>query len=300
MDLRSLHYFSVVAEERNFTRAAQRLAISQPPLSNQIHKLEEELSTPLFIRGGRSLQMTEAGKLLYRRAVQLLDLAERTQEEVSSLAKGLSGTICLRSVAGLAPFLAARWLAGFREEYPLVRFEIVNGSSDDITDQILRGIIELGIIAAPYDSEHLEGIDVGDEPWCAILSDQHPLAAQPEEPLLLKELASYPLIVPHRHSRIDEIRSWFRQAGAEPAIIGEHSNFVDVLAMAHANVGVCIFPQTVPHPMPGVVCRQIVNPSHRARYLLIRKRNTSISELSRAFLEYVTDDLEAHPADLME
>ena len=293
MDLRSLHYFSVVAEERNFTRAAQRLAISQPPLSNQIHKLEEELGTPLFIRGGRSLQMTEAGKLLYRRAVQLLDLAERTQEEVSSLAMGLSGTICLGSVAGLAPFLAARWLAGFREEYPLVRFEIVNGSSDDIIDQILRGIIELGIIAAPYDSEHLEGIDVGDEPWCAILSDQHPLAAQPEEPLPLKELASYPLIVPHRHSRIDEIRSWFRQAGAEPAIIGEHSNFVDVLAMAHANVGVCIFPQTVPHPMPGVVCRQIVNPSHRARYLLIRKRNTSISELSRAFLEYVTDDLEA-------
>lgn len=293
MDLRSLQYFSVVAEERNFTRAAQRLAISQPPLSNQIHKLEEELGTPLFIRGGRSLQMTEAGKLLYRRAVQLLDLAERTQEEVSALAMGLSGTICLGSVAGLAPFLAARWLAGFREEYPLVRFEIANGSSDDITDQILRGIIELGIIAAPYDSEHLQGIDVGDEPWCAIFSDQHPLAAQPEAPLPLKELASYPLIVPHRHSRIDEIRSWFRQAGAEPAIIGEHSNFVDVLAMAHANVGVCIFPQTVPHQMPGVVCRQIVNPSHRARYLLVHKRNTSISELSRAFLEYVTDELEA-------
>ena len=293
MDLRSLQYFSVVAEERNFTRAAQRLAISQPPLSNQIHKLEEEMGTPLFIRGGRSLQMTEAGKLLYRRAVQLLDLAERTQEEVSALAMGLSGTICLGSVAGLAPFLAARWLAGFREEYPLVRFEIANGSSDDITDQILRGIIELGIIAAPYDSEHLEGMDVGDEPWCAIFSDQHPLAAQPEEPLPLKELASYPLIVPHRHSRIDEIRSWFRQAGAEPAIIGEHSNFVDVLAMAHANVGVCIFPQTVPHQMPGVVCRQIVNPSHRARYLLVHKRNTSISELSRAFLEYVTDELEA-------
>lgn len=300
MDLRSLNYFSVVAEELNFTRAAQRLNMSQPPLSNQIRALEEELGTPLFIRGSRGLQLTEAGKLLYRRSAQLLDLAERTREEVGSLAMGLSGTICLGSVAGLAPFLAAEWLAGFREEYPLVRFEIVNGSSDDIIDQILRGFIELGIIAAPYDNEHLEGIPVGDEPWCAILSDQHPLAEQPEDPLPLKTLAGQPLIVPHRRSRIDEIRSWFRQAGAEPTIIGEHSNFVDALAMANANVGISIFPRTTPEPMPGIVCRQIVEPSHRARYLLVRKRNASMSELSQTFLDYVTDYLEEHPVILPE
>lgn len=292
MDLRGLHYFSVVAEELNFTRAAKRLCMSQPPLSNQIKALEEELGTPLFLRGGRTLQLTEAGKVLYRRASQLLDLAERTQEEVSSLAMGLSGTLCLGSVAGLAPFLAARWLAGFREEYPLVRFEIVNGSSDDIIDQIQRGYIELGLIAAPYDDEHLEGIPVGDEPWCAIMSRRNPLAAEPEKPLPLKELAGQPLIVPHRRSRVDEIRSWFQQAGAEPTIIGEHSNYVDVLAMASADVGISIFPQTAPETMPGIVCRRIVEPSHQARYLLVRKRNTSISELSQAFLDFVTDDLQ--------
>ena len=292
MDLRGLLYFSVVAEELNFTRAAQRLCMSQPPLSNQIKALEEELGTPLFLRGGRTLQLTEAGKVLYRRASQLLDLAERTQEEVSSLAMGLSGTLCLGSVAGLAPFLAARWLAGFREEYPLVRFEIVNGSSDDIIDQIQRGYIELGLIAAPYDDEHLEGIPVGDEPWCAIMSRRNPLAAEPEKPLPLKELAGQPLIVPHRRSRVDEIRSWFQQAGAEPTIIGEHSNYVDVLAMASADVGISIFPQTAPETMPGIVCRRIVEPSHQARYLLVRKRNTSISELSQAFLDFVTDDLQ--------
>ncbi len=292
MDLRGLHYFSVVAEELNFTRAAKRLCMSQPPLSNQIKALEEELGTPLFLRGGRTLQLTEAGKVLYRRASQLLDLAEQTQEEVSSLAMGLSGTLCLGSVAGLAPFLAARWLAGFREEYPLVRFEIVNGSSDDIIDQIQRGYIELGLIAAPYDDEHLEGIPVGDEPWCAIMSRRNPLAAEPEKPLPLKELAGQPLIVPHRRSRVDEIRSWFQQAGAEPTIIGEHSNYVDVLAMASADVGISIFPQTAPETMPGIVCRRIVEPSHQARYLLVRKRNTSISELSQAFLDFVTDDLQ--------
>ena len=300
MDLRSLNYFSVVAEELNFTRAAQRLNMSQPPLSNQIKALEEELGTLLFVRGSRGVALTEAGKLLYRRSAQLLDLAERTREEVGALAMGLSGTLCLGSVAGLAPFLAARWIAGFRGEFPLVRFEIVNGSSDDIIDQIQRGYMDLGIIAAPYDSEHLEGIPVGDEPWCAIMSDRNPLAAEPDAPLPLRELAGRPLIVPHRRSRVDEIRSWFRQAGAEPNIIGEHSNFVDVLAMAHADVGISIFPQTAPETMPGIVCRRIVEPSHRARYLLVRKRNTSISELSQTFLDYVTDYLQEHPADLLE
>lgn len=296
MDLRSLNYFSVVAEELNFTRAAERLCMSQPPLSNQIKGLEEELGTPLFIRGSRSLQLTEAGKLLYRRAAQLLDLAERTREEVGTLSKGLSGTICLGSVAGRAPFLAAEWLAGFREEYPLVRFEIINGSSDDITDQILRGIIEIGIIAAPYDNEHLEGIPVGDEPWCAIMSDRHPLAQQEGTCLRLKELSGHPMIVPHRRSRIDEIRNWFRVAGAEPTIVGEHSNFVDALAMAQANVGISIFPQTTPGTMPGIVSRQIIDPSRRAEYLLVRKRGGSLSELSQTFLDFVCDYQEEHPA----
>ena len=154
--------------------------------------------------------------------------------------------------------------------------------------------------AAPYDSEHLEGIPVGDEPWCAILSERHPLAAEPDAPLPLKALAGQPLIVPHRRSRIDEIRSWFRLAGAEPTIVGEHSNFVDVLAMAHANLGISIFPQTTPEPMPGIVCRRIIEPSHRARYLLVHKRNSSMSELSQTFLDYVTDYLEEHPATLLD
>ena len=294
MDLRSLTYFTVVAEERNFTRAAQRLSMSQPPLSNQIKALEAELGTPLFIRGSRGVQLTEAGKLLYRRSAQLLDLAERTQEEVRSLAMGLSGTLCLGSVAGLAPFLAAKWLSGFRAEFPLVRFEIANGSSDDVIDQIQRGFIELGLIAAPYDNEHLEGIPVGEEPWCAFVSDTHPLAESSDRPLPLKALAGEPLIVPHRSSRIDEIRSWFQVAGAEPNIIGEHSNFVDVLAMARAHVGVCIFPQTAPEPMPGVVCRRIIEPSHQAKYLMVRKRGASMSELSQAFWDYIQDDLQAN------
>ena len=120
MELRTLKYFTVVAEELNITHAAERLSMSQPPLSNQIKALEEELGTKLFVRGKRRLQLTEAGRLLYRSAQRILDLTEKTRHDVMSLENGVSGTINIAIVEGRAPFFTARWISGFKEEYPNV------------------------------------------------------------------------------------------------------------------------------------------------------------------------------------
>lgn len=297
MDLRSLHYFSVVAEELNFTRAAEKLNMSQPPLSNQIKNLEEELGVTLFIRGNRSLQLTDAGKVLLRRSAELLDLADRTREEISSLNNGLAGTLLLGIVESRAPFLAGEWIKGFREEYPLVEYYLWNGSSDEVIDQIHRGIMELGIIAAPYDSEHLEGIPVGSEAWVAIISKEHPLAKEPGDTIPLSKLTGEALIVPHRRSRVDAIRKWFKEAGAEPNIVCEQSNFIDALALSKTEVGISIFPQTTPAPMAGVVSKFITNPPKKADYYLVWHKEHSLSELAQTFIDYVSDYLLENPAD---
>ena len=100
---------------RSLTRAAERLNMSQPPLSAQIKGLEEELGIQLFIRGKRQLTITDAGVLLLRRAKQILELAAQTQHELKSM-EGLSGNLNISLVEGRAPYLLARWIAGFRAE----------------------------------------------------------------------------------------------------------------------------------------------------------------------------------------
>ena len=198
MELRTLRYFITVAQELNITRAAEKLNMSQPPLSNQIRGLEEELGAPLFIRGKRRLTLTAEGELLLRRARQLLDLEEKTQQELSAMQNGMSGTVNLGLVEGRAPYLAARWIAGFQEEFPLVRYSLWNGSSDDVLDRLHKGLADLAVIAAPYDTEHLEGFPVGREPWVAIIPKKHPLAQLPGDQIPLAQLAGQPLIVPTR------------------------------------------------------------------------------------------------------
>ena len=292
MELRTLHYFTVVARELNITRAAEKLNMSQPPLSNQIKALEEELGVQLFIRGKRHLELTEEGALLLRRAVQMQELADKTRQEIASLREGMTGTIYLSMVEGRAPFLAAQWIAGFREEFPLVRYNLWNGSSDDVLDRLHKGLADLAVIAAPYDTEHLEGFSVGQEPWAAMFHPDHPLAKEPGEAIPLSSLVGEPLIVPSRKSRVEAIRRWFGEIGAEPQILCEMSNYMDAVALTSQGVGVSIFPQTVGVSNGLVVSKVVTQPARQAEYILVWNKGQAPSGLTREFIRYVQDYLE--------
>lgn len=291
MELRTLHYFTVVAQELNITRAAEKLNMSQPPLSNQIKALEEELGVQLFIRGKRHLELTEEGGLLLRRAVQIQELADKTRQEIASLREGMTGTVYLSMVEGRAPFLAARWIAGFREEFPLVRYNLWNGSSDDVLDRLHKGLADLAVIAAPYDTEHLEGFPVGREPWIAMLHPDHPLAQPIGDTIPLSSLAGEPLIVPSRKSRVDAIRRWFGEVGAEPHILCEMSNYMDAAALTSQGVGISIFPQTVDVSNGLVVSKVVIQPSRQVEYILVWNRGQPPSGLTREFIHFVQENL---------
>ena len=291
MDLRSLHYFVTVAEELNITRAAERLNMSQPPLSSQIKGLETELGTVLFVRGKRRLAMTEAGELLYRRAKQLLELSEQTRQEIRSL-EGLAGTLNISLVEGRAPYLLARWISGFRQEFPRVGVRLWNGSGDEVLARVLHGLADIALVAAPYDPVMLDGFAVGREPWVAVMSTSHPLAAEAGDFIPLSKLVGQPLFIPSRQSRADAIRMWFAEIGAEPTIAGDLSNYIDAEALAEQNAGICIFPMTTYTKNDLIVKKVITDSARQIEYALVWNRSQRPTELAGEFLNYVRDCME--------
>ena len=289
MDFRTLTYFRVVAQELNFTHAAEKLNMSQPPLSNQIKNLEDDLGVQLFIRGKRKMKLTEAGHLLYRRSGQLLGLADKTRKEISAMEQGLSGALCIGLVEGRAPFITARYITGFRALYPMVTFRLTHGGGDETLSLLSRGLVDLAFIASPYDSEHLDSIPVGREVWTAHIPASHPLAADADSPLPVSDLSGEPLIVPDRKSRIDAIHRWFRASGHEPNIIVETASYLDALALAEQGAGIAIYPQTVSWTSPNVVQRLITSPTKIAEYVLVSEKNQPLTLLASEFRSFVSD-----------
>ncbi len=292
MDFRTLQYFSEVASELNFTRAAQKLGMSQPPLSNAIKSLEQDLGVQLFIRGKRRLQLTEAGSLLLHRTNQLLTLVDQTRNDLAHMESGLVGNISLGMVEGRAPYIASRWIAGFHEEYPMVRYQMWNGSSDDVLERLQRGLCDLALIAVPFDTEHFDSILISRQPWIAIIPKDHPLAKREGSTVPLANVADYPVIVPRRASRIEAIRRWFSSIGREPDIICEMSNYIDAVALSEQNVGISIFPQTTYTPNQHVVCKMITDPAKIVEYALVWPKEQRKSPLVQEFINYVEDFLE--------
>ena len=285
MELRTLRYFVTVAEELNITRAAGLLNISQPPLSQQLKNLEEELDTVLFIRGKRRLELTESGKMLYQRAKDILSLSEKTEAEIRSLKAGMTGTVSIGLVEGMAPDIAAEWFSGFLKEHPQVRFRILDGNSDDLIEKMRGGLIGLAVITAPYDQQLLNSFQVGQERMAALMRRDHPLAER--ESLSAEDLLPEPLIVPRRKAHVDTIRRWFRGTGENPGIICEMDNYLDAAALAGRGVGISIFPQTAYVMNDSLIQKEILAPNTAVDYLFVWRKGHQLSLLEETFIDYV-------------
>ena len=208
MELRLLRYFLTVAKEQSFTKAAEQLHITQPTLSRQMAAFEEELGVTLFIRSGKKISLTEEGILLKRRALEILNLEEKTLEELKGKEDVVEGNITI----GCGEFAAVETLAEicktYKEKYPLVQIVLHTATADAVYEMINKGIVDIALFMEPVDTEGMDYIRITDcDHWCVGMRPDDPLA---EKEFIKKEdLIGKPLILPERVSVQSELANWF-------------------------------------------------------------------------------------------
>lgn len=151
MELRVLKYFLITINENNITRAADVLHITQPTLSRQLMELEEELGTTLFIRGKRTLTLTDDGMVFRQRAEEIVALAERAAREFADR-DNLAGVITLGATAAVGSRTLARLMKMFSDRYPAVRFDLYNEMADYVKDRVDSGLVDIGFVLEPIDT----------------------------------------------------------------------------------------------------------------------------------------------------
>lgn len=247
IEIRHLRYFLAVAADRNFTRAADRLHIAQPPLSRQIQLLEDELGITLFDRSNRPLTLTPAGKLLQVEALQVV----QRMDELKLTMKQFVGADRPRFVIGFVPsIIYARLptvIRGFREAAPDVDLSLVEMSSLEQIEALNSGRIDAGFGRIRHDDPSVIRKVLSEEPLVVALPVGHALLEE-NRPVRLIDLAGRPLIIYPREPRpsyADQVLSLFTDQGLEPGFVQEVRELQTAIGMVAAEAGLCIVPASV-------------------------------------------------------
>lgn len=247
MDLRQLRYFIMVANERNFTRAAERLHIAQPPLSRQIHQLEAELGATLFDREARPLRLTVIGHLLYEQATQLLAREEEMRAMMVRAIKSSKRRFAIGFVASTIYARLPGLIREFRKAAPDIDLHLVEIGSIDQISALKEGKIDVGFGRIRFEDPAVRRVILRAEKLIVAVPIAHELA-RGITPVTLAAIAEFPLIlypVKPRPSYADQVLSLFRDNGLEPTVVHEVRELQIAVGMVAAEEGVCVVPESV-------------------------------------------------------
>ncbi|MFC5547763.1 LysR family transcriptional regulator [Massilia aerilata] len=287
LELRQLRYFVTVAEELHFGRAAARLHMTQPPLSQAIAALEDLLGAPLFVRNRRTVELAPAGSALLPEARRLLLEADALPELARRAAAGEAGRLALAFVTSCDYSVLPSFLRRYSERYPDVHLNLLEATSDVQAEELLRGRIDAGLLIPPLPDKALDALDymkVLEEPLilCA------PTGLTTSDPVRLQDLPRLPLIVfprdisPALH---DAILSCFRAAGITPVIGQLAIQMQTIVSLVSGGMGLALVPQSVSKLMrPGVEYRALADPTPLVETGIAWRRDNP-SPVLQGFLE---------------
>jgi len=245
MELRHLKYFLAVAEELNFTKASEKLFISQPPLSRQIMELEEKLQAKLFIRNNKKVELTEAGKYFEKEVTALFQNLERITIKTKKIAENISGEFRIAYISSIYSSVISDLIKHLKEQFPYVNFKLFEVSTTKQIAALEQGKIELGIIRSPVKSPKIKSQLWFQDGFSVVYNkNQIQINSEKEIPNLKDETFVFfnKDYAPHYHEILLELCAFY---GFTPKVVHESNNINSIVKLVKNGLGISIVPSNI-------------------------------------------------------
>ncbi len=284
MNLRALQYLIKLAELQHFSRAADACYVSQPTLSTQIRKLEDELGVQLVERAPRNVQLTPVGKEVVARAKHVLRDVEQIHAAARRSRDPETGTLRLGLFPTLAPYLLPHVVPGIRARFPKLKLELAEEKTADLLRMIDDGELDAGLVALPVDDDGLEKEVLFEEPFVMALPENHPLAAR--QTIDVHDLdGTELLLLEDGHCLRDQALEVCSMANARERVDFHATSMETLRQMVAADVGVTLLPVMAVRPpiasTTGIALRSFKDPAPRRTIALVWRKTSPLGELIR-------------------
>ncbi|OUO43038.1 LysR family transcriptional regulator [Flavonifractor sp. An306] len=289
MELRVLQYFLAVAREQNISAAAQSLHLTQPTLSRQLKELEEELGKQLMVRGNRKITLTEEGMLLRKRAEEILELVNRTEQELARSNDAVSGDIYIGTGETDGVRQLARTAKQLQKSCPGIRFHIVSGDAVDVCERLDKGLLDFGVLLGDIDKIKYRYLELPmKDTWGVLMRRDSPLSAR--ETVSPRDLWDKPLILSRQVDNKSGLYRWLGKEPSELHTVATYNLIYNASLMVDEGMGYAFTLDKLVNTTGSNLCFRPLRPRLELGMYLVWKKSQIFSRAAELFLEH----LQAH------
>jgi DNA-binding transcriptional LysR family regulator len=294
MELRVLRYFLAVAKEKTILNAAQVLHITQPTLSRQLMDLEEELGKKLFIRGKRRLILTDEGLLLKKRAAEILELVEKSENEIKASDQIINGDIFIGGGETDIMRVVAQTAKKLQEEHPFICYHLYSGNADDVTERLDKGLLDFGILIEPVDLKKYEYIKFPQaDTWGILMRKDSPLAER--KTIKPGDLFNIPLICSRQTLVRGDVSKWIGKNFNNLNIVSSYNLIYNASLMVEEGIGYALcLDKIINTTGNSILCFRELEPKLEVGVYIVWKKSQTFSKASKKFLEKLQEIITAN------
>ncbi|MFM9282130.1 LysR family transcriptional regulator [Paenibacillus jiagnxiensis] len=293
MEFRQLQYALQIASERNFSRAAEKLHIAQPSLSQQLSKLEKELGVLLFQRNTSAVELTHAGEVFVEKAQKIVDAMEVLRQEMDDISQLRKGKVVVGSMPITGSHLLPHVLPAFKHLHPDIEITLLEDSSMNLEKKTANGQTDLSLLSLPLVEPSLSYVPIGEEIIDLAIPPGHPLAKRADgkqpQTVRLEELADEPFVVLKKGQGFRKLTmDLCHQAGFEPRVVFESTNMETVQSLVATGMGITLVPRFIARAASSEfvpVYLKLAAPAPSRTLVIAYRNGRYLSKAAEAFID---------------